>query len=185
MTTRQSVAAINASLDAITALIGPNAALDIYTGLPPSSLLAGASGIKLVAATLPPAWLGASANATKTQIGAWTGTGIAKGFAGYARISDAARAAAHLQFAIGEPWKASSPYALGQQVNAGGNCYACATPGVSASLGGPSGTGAVIIDGTCIWTYVEPADVTMDNTSISTGQIVNLSTIVLSGVSNE
>ncbi len=32
--------------------------------------------------------------------------------------------------------------------------YVCVTSGTSAASGGPTGTGAGIVDGTCVWDYV-------------------------------
>lgn len=185
MTFRQSVAVINASLDAIAATIGASAKLDLYSGPPPASCAAGATGTKLVSMSLPSTWLLTASSATKSQSGAWSGTGIASGYVGYARVLDSTDTTCHLQFAVGQTWQASTAYALTQQVNNGGNVYKCTTAGTSASSGGPTGTGSGITDGTAVWAYVEPADLTMDNTSVSIGQTINATAISISGIANE
>lgn len=55
-----------------------------------------------------------------------------------------------------QEWAPTTSYAIGNHVTNGGEVYVCATPGVSASSGGPSGTGTAIGDGggTLTWDYV-------------------------------
>lgn len=51
-------------------------------------------------------------------------------------------------------WAATTPYSTtGMQVTNGSNVYTLATPGTSASSGGPTGTGTGITDGTCVWNF--------------------------------
>lgn len=53
-------------------------------------------------------------------------------------------------------WAISIAYTTGQWVANGSNVYVCTTSGTSASSGGgPTGTGTGIIDGTCVWNYVD------------------------------
>jgi hypothetical protein len=52
-------------------------------------------------------------------------------------------------------WAGEIEYTLGQWRVNGANVYACATPGTSASTGGPTGTGTGIVDGTCVWDFVD------------------------------
>lgn len=57
----------------------------------------------------------------------------------------------------GVAWQASTFYNEGQSVlvtNDGGKLYLCLVSGVSASAGGPTGTGQDILDGTARWIYV-------------------------------
>lgn len=53
----------------------------------------------------------------------------------------------------GADWMASQSYAFGQVVRNGANFYYATTGGVSASSGGPTGTGTGIADGAAIWSY--------------------------------
>jgi hypothetical protein len=55
---------------------------------------------------------------------------------------------------VTQAWAASTTYLVGNQVVLGGNIYVCDTDGVSASSGGPTGTGTNIVDGTTRWDYV-------------------------------
>lgn len=50
-------------------------------------------------------------------------------------------------------WKASTEYPLRRYVRNGANLYECVVAGTSAASGGPSGTDAVIVDGTVTWCW--------------------------------
>jgi hypothetical protein len=64
---------------------------------------------------------------------------------------------ARVSLGTNAPWTRDTAYATGNTVLNLGNAYVCVTPGVSASSGGPSGTGAGETDGTATWDYVGPA----------------------------
>lgn len=53
-------------------------------------------------------------------------------------------------------WVAATAYVVGDLVlnDSGTRVYECATAGTSAGSGGPTGTGAGISDGTCVWDFV-------------------------------
>ena len=54
-------------------------------------------------------------------------------------------------------WTALQAYATGSTVINGAaprRLYTCVTAGAAAGAGGPTGTGAGIVDGTCVWNYV-------------------------------
>ena len=51
-------------------------------------------------------------------------------------------------------WAASFNYPRGALVTNGGNVYVCVVAGVSAGSGGPTGTGAGIVDGAAVWDYI-------------------------------
>lgn len=51
-------------------------------------------------------------------------------------------------------WAITTVYAAGAWVYNGVNVYACVTGGTSAGAGGPTGTGAGIVDGTVVWDFV-------------------------------
>lgn len=53
-------------------------------------------------------------------------------------------------------WTANTAYVLGNYVNNGGQIYVCAVGGTSAGSGGPTGTGAGIIDNTVTWNWHGP-----------------------------
>jgi hypothetical protein len=59
------------------------------------------------------------------------------------------------RFASASAWTISTAYSpAGTLVtNDGGKVYELVTPGTSAGSGGPTGTGASIADGTCVWKY--------------------------------
>lgn len=51
-------------------------------------------------------------------------------------------------------WLALTVYAAGDRVlNDGGKTYLCTTGGTSAGVGGPTGAGGAIVDGTCVWQF--------------------------------
>ena len=55
-------------------------------------------------------------------------------------------------------WVALTVYAAGDRVtNDTNKTYRCTTGGTSAAAGGPTGTGASIVDGTVTWAYVSEA----------------------------
>jgi hypothetical protein len=54
-------------------------------------------------------------------------------------------------------WAISTAYVVGAVVlNDTNKIYACVTAGTSAGAGGPTGTGAGIVDGTAVWDYIAP-----------------------------
>jgi hypothetical protein len=132
MSLQYSVAVNNARLDAIESTIGTNAALLIYSGLPPSIPESAPTGTLLVAIDIPADWMAAASSASKAKSGTWSGTAIGNGTAGYFRITN------------------GSPTDVGQ------------IQGVIETTGGsPSG------------------DMGLDNTSISSGQTVTVSTFTI------
>lgn len=53
-------------------------------------------------------------------------------------------------------WQPSTVYILDDRVSNFGNVYAAIQGGMSAASGGPSGSGAGIVDNTVKWNYVQP-----------------------------
>ena len=51
-------------------------------------------------------------------------------------------------------WVALTAYSIGNKVVNGGNAYYCTVAGTSDAVGGPSGTGSTIVDGTVTWKYI-------------------------------
>jgi len=54
-------------------------------------------------------------------------------------------------------WTPNTQFVIGQVISNGGNRYICTTGGLSASSGGPIGTGAGIADNTVVWAFYNPA----------------------------
>jgi hypothetical protein len=52
-------------------------------------------------------------------------------------------------------WAGTTNYTQGQYVTNSGNVYVCRTTGISASSGGPTGTGSNISDNTAAWQYLQ------------------------------
>ena len=71
---------------------------------------------------------------------------------------------------VTQVWQAQTTYLAGNQVVNGGNVYTCATGGVSAVSGGPTGTGAGIADGTATWNYVGASSATVIGPSLGDQQ---------------
>lgn len=78
----------NARLDQIETTIGTNAALLIYSGVPPATPDAAPTGTLLVAIDLPADWMAAASGASKAKLGTWSGTAVGTGTAGYFRITN-------------------------------------------------------------------------------------------------
>lgn len=86
-----SVAARNASLDAIETAIGTAPTLEIRTGAPPATAATADSGTVLATMTLPSDWLAAASAGAKTLLGTWQDTSAdAAGTAGHFRIKQGA-----------------------------------------------------------------------------------------------
>jgi hypothetical protein len=170
-----STAVRNAQADAVETAIGVSAVLKIRTGLPPADTSAADSGTALATLALPSDWMAAAAGGVKAKLGTWQDASAdASGYAGHYRIYASDGVTCHLQGPVSQAWFASTAYVVGQHVNNGGNAYRCTTAGTSAGAGGPSGTGASISDGGCVWAYIGPAEMVMTNTNIAPGQDVTV-----------
>lgn len=71
---------------------------------------------------------------------------------------------------VTQPWLASTTVLVGDDVVNGGNIYTCTVAGVTASTGGPTGTGAAIADGTATWSYSGAASSGVFGTSLGDQQ---------------
>jgi len=100
MAIQLSVAVRNARLDAFESTTGTSAKLQIWTGAQPADCATGASGTKLVEATLPSDWMSAASAGSKALLGTWSSTGITAGTAGYFRITDSAGTTCHMQGSV-------------------------------------------------------------------------------------
>jgi hypothetical protein len=94
-----STAVRNARLDAIESAVGVSAKLQIWTGSPPASCAAAATGTKILEDALASDWAASAASGSKsfnnTPI---AGVGIGGGgTAGYFRLVDTAGTTCHLQ----------------------------------------------------------------------------------------
>ena len=86
-----SVAARNASLDAIETTVGTAPTLEIRTGAPPATAATADSGTLLASMALPSDWLAAASAGAKTLLGTWQDTSAdAAGTAGHFRIKQGA-----------------------------------------------------------------------------------------------
>ena len=91
-----SVAARNASVDAIETAIGTAPTLEIRTGTVPATCATADSGTVLATMTLPSDWLAAASAGAKTLLGTWQDTSAdATGTAGHFRVK--AGATCHIQ----------------------------------------------------------------------------------------
>lgn len=188
MTIQNSTAVRNAMLDSRETTIGTAPKLRFYSGAPPINCAAARTGTLCVDMALPSDWLNAASGGTKTLAGSWAGVGAAGAGAGtivgHYAIMDTAAATCHeqglLSINVGGAWAATTAYTVSQRVSNGGNVYNCTVAGTSAGSGGPTGTGGAITDGGVTWAYVSAlGDMTLDNTSISTGQNVTITTYTL------
>lgn len=192
MAIQLSVAARNARLEAIEVIgagqtfnagvVGGTATsptLEVRTGQPPANAAAADSGTVLATMTLPANWMADAASGAKALTGTWQDASAdASGRAGHFRIKNGATT--HLQGLCSDPWVGSRAYAIGDQVTNGGNLYRATAAGTSAASGGPTGTGASIVDGGVTWTFVQAgADLSLDNAQINAGQQVTVTAFTL------
>ena len=165
----------NALLDSIETAIGVSPTMKIFDGAMPANVATADAGTVLGTLTLPSDWMAAANASAKAKSGTWQDAGAdASGLARYYRIY--AGATCHLQGLCGQNWAGSTVYVLNQHVVNGNNVYKCTTAGTSASSGGPTGTGTGITDGTCVWDYVGPKEMVLDNTNVAAGQQITVNT---------
>lgn len=101
MSIQWSVAVRNSRLDAIETALGTGAKLQMWTGAPPASCAAAATGTKLVEITLASDWApAASAGAKGLNNLPLSTTALAAGTAGYYRFVDSAGTTCHEQGTI-------------------------------------------------------------------------------------
>lgn len=179
MTYQLSVAARNAALDAIETTIGVSPTLELRTGAPPANAGSADTGTVVATMPLPADFMGAASAGAKALLGTWQDTAAdANGRAGHFRLKQGATT--HIQGLVSDAWQGSRAYAVGDQVHNGGNLYRATAAGTSASSGGPSGTGASIVDGGVTWTFVQVGtDLTLENASLALGQQVSLTGFTL------
>ena len=118
-----SVAARNASLDAIETAIGASAVLKIRSGSVPASVATADAGTVLATLTLPSDWLSAASSGSKAKSGTWEDTSAdAAGTAGHFRIYASDGTTAHIQGTItatgggGDMTLVNTSLAVGQPV---------------------------------------------------------------------
>lgn len=173
-----SAAVLNAMADAFETTIGVSPTLELRAGTPPGAVATADSGTLLATLALPSDWLTNASAGVKSQIGSWTVAAAAGGKATYYRIKQGATV--HVQGLVSMPWQASFAVVVGEYMSNGGNLYRCTTSGTTASSGGPTGTGGAITDGTAVWAYQQAGtDMSMDNTSVASGQTVTASSTTL------
>ena len=122
MTFQFSVAARNASLDAIETTIGAAPTLEIRSGTVPANCAAADAGTLLASMALPSDWLAAASNGSKTLLGTWQDLAAdAGGTAGHFRVKQGATC--HIQGTVtatgdgGDMTLDNISIAAGQQVN--------------------------------------------------------------------
>ncbi len=179
MTFQLSVAVRNASLDAMETAIGASPTLELRTGAPPANAGAADTGAVVATMALPADFMAAASGGSKALLGTWQDLSAdALGRVGHFRIKQGATA--HIQGLVSDPWQGSRAYAIGDQVHNGGNVYRATAAGTAAASGGPSGTGASIVDGGVTWAFVQAGtDMTIDNASVTAGQQVSVTGFTL------
>lgn len=173
------VASRNALLDAIETAIGASPTLEFRSGSIPANTAAADAGVALATAPLPADWMGAASGGSKGLSGTWEDTSAdAAGIITHFRLKSSG--ITRIQALCSDPWAASKAYQIGRQVHNGGNVYRCTAAGTSASSGGPTGTGASIVDGSVTWTFVQTGtDMTLDNCDVAVNQRVTVTGFTL------
>lgn len=169
----------NASLDAIETAIGASPTLEFRSGSIPANTAAADAGAALAVANLPADWMGAASAGSKALLGTWEDSSAdAAGVITHFRLKSGATT--RIQGLCSDPWAPSRAYVVGHQVHNGGNVYRCTVAGTAAGAGGPTGTGASIVDGGVTWAFVQAGtDVTLSNCVVTVGQPVTVTAFTL------
>lgn len=160
----------NAMANAIEATIGTAPTIEYRSGLPAATPATAAAGTLLMSGSFLSDWMADAANGVKAFVANMKASaGVAAGYAGHYRIvsSDGTCDWTGL---VSENWTASKAYVVGMHVNLNNNVYRCTAAGTSAANGGPTGTGAGIVDGGTTWSYIGAQDLVLTNTNIAVGQ---------------
>lgn len=97
-----STALRNARADIIESLIGPGAQIRFWTGSPPASTAAAATGTLLASVTLGGDWAAPASGGAKSLSGTPVAVSVvAGGTIGYFRVFDNGNAACHVQGSVG------------------------------------------------------------------------------------
>lgn len=176
MTIQYSVALRNARLAADETAIGTTPHLKLFTGSMPANAAAASTGTELMDMVLPSDWQDTPASGAAAKLGTWQENAAANGKAGYWRMFETTETTCHMQGLTAMPWAASSPFAVGDQVDNGGNVYICTTAGTTAASGGPTGTGTGIVDGSAVWDYLGTTTMVLQNVNIAAPQPITIST---------
>ena len=163
-----------------TALAGGS--VKVFSGAVPANCAAADPAGPLGAGTLPSPALTASAGGDAIS-GTWTVTGTNAGTIASFRAYDST-AVCRAQGTVG--WTASNgawaaiAYAVGNTVSAGGNVYRLTATGTGSAVSAPTGVTTYTDANGWAWAYVGPVgDMNMDNTAISTGQVLSVTAFTL------
>lgn len=174
-----SITVRNARADAFETAVGASAMLRQFDGAMPADCATASAGTKVAEGALPADWMAAAANGTKAKNGVWTVTGSANGLMRYWRLFDSTGTTCHAQGIVSQPHAVSTPVVLNQQMHNAGNVYKCTTAGNTGAASPPTGTGVGIADGTAVWAYVGPVEMTTDNTNIANAQVATVNSFNL------
>lgn len=181
-------------LDSIETTIGTPPVLRILTGAPPATVATAQTGTVLVSMNLPSDWMAAASGGSKGLLGTWSGTAGASGTAGYFRILNTAGSTAYIQGTCGSmtmipttaataatdavlTFASTSGVVVGQRVSGTGipaDTYVIDTTGTTVTLNQASSAG--VSSGT---TITFQYDMTLDNTSIASGQTTTVTAFTL------
>jgi hypothetical protein len=175
----------NARLASDETVVGTAPLLRTYgAAAMPANCNTAAAGTMLTECTLPADWQTTPSGGAAAKSGTWQDPSAnATGYARYFRMYDSTGTTCHMQGLVSMPWSATTTVAAGYHMHNGGNVYLCTTGGTTAGSGGPTGTGTGIADGSAVWSYVGPVEMTVDNVSTAAGQpfVVNTFTRTAAG----
>jgi len=147
--------------------IGASGQLRLHTGAIPANCGSARTGTTVATIALPATYFNAPSAGAATQAGTWSTSVATQGIIGYYTIFETTITTSHIQGTCGSAaWVVSTAYTIGQTRVNGGNTYQVVA-GTSAASGGPTGTGAGIVDSGVTWNYLAAAnaspDLTLDN----------------------
>lgn len=158
--------------------------LQLWSAAVPAAITDARTGTMLLEITLPADYFTAAANGVKSKNGTWSGNGLPAAAGGtnalsYCIVSNDGTTVHEdgpVSLTVDGNWAGGTLYnTVGARYQNGGNIYAVSAAGTSAASGGPTGTGASIVDGTVTWSYVSSyGDLRLNNLSIASGQLVTV-----------
>lgn len=146
----------NNRLSQIATLLA-SGSIAVRTGAPPANAAAANSGTLLASVPLGASPFNTPSGGSMSLAATVSDTSIdASGYPGHYRAYAADGTTCHVQGIAAITWKASANFPAGAHcINDSNKVYRCTTGGVSASSGGPTGTGGTITDGSAVWAFVQ------------------------------
>lgn len=166
----------NHLVDQFAAHVGASPKLRFLTGSMPASPATAQSGTLIAPLTLPSTWLNAASNGQATKAGTWSGTSVATGEIGYARLLNSAESVVHWQGTV------SAAFALTTSASTAANGNVLTFTSTTGVAVGQGVYGSGIPSGT---TVIATTSTTVTLSQVSTAGVSNATEILFGDVSGD